>query len=47
VDDGGRIDARLDGPAVVTLPGATLRVASGWSAVPHPTGGWLLEREST
>ena len=46
VDDGGRIDARLDGPAVVTLPGATLRVASAWSAVPHPTGGWLLERES-
>jgi N-methylhydantoinase A len=45
VDDGGRIDAILRGPAVVVLPGATLRVSDGWTATPHPTGGWLLERD--
>lgn len=44
VDDGGRFDARLEGPSVVVLPGATLRIAPGWVGVPHETGGWLLER---
>lgn len=44
VDDGGSFDARLEGPAVVVLPGATLRIAEGWVGVPHATGGWLLER---
>jgi N-methylhydantoinase A/oxoprolinase/acetone carboxylase beta subunit len=32
------------GPAVIALPGATLRVAPGWTGAPHPTGGWLLRR---
>ena len=45
VDDGGRIDARLIGPAIVTLPGATLRIASGWTGTAHPSGGWLLTRD--
>ena len=44
VDDGGRFDARLEGPSVVVLAGATLRVAPGWVGVPHETGGWVLER---
>jgi N-methylhydantoinase A/oxoprolinase/acetone carboxylase beta subunit len=35
----------LRGPAVVALAGATLRVAAGWRAAPHETGGWLLEQE--
>ena len=46
VDDGSQLDARLRGGDVVALPGATLRVAEGWTGVPHPTGGWLLEREA-
>jgi N-methylhydantoinase A len=44
VDDGGTFDARLRGAAVVVLPGATLRIAPGWTGVPHETGGWTLER---
>ena len=42
VDDGGTFAARIAGPAVVVLEGATLRVARGWVAQPHPTGGWTL-----
>lgn len=38
-------DVALEGPTVVVLPGATLRIAAGWRGSPHPTGGWLLERE--
>lgn len=44
VDDGSAFDACVVGPSVVTLPGATLRINSGWSGVPHPTGGWILTR---
>ena len=44
VDDGRILDAYLAGPTVVTLAGATLRIASGWLGVPHQTGGWLLTR---
>jgi N-methylhydantoinase A len=44
VDDGGTFAARLSGAAVVALPGATLRIAPGWTGVPHRTGGWMLER---
>jgi N-methylhydantoinase A len=47
VDDGGVIDARLAGPSVVVLPGATLRIAAGWTGVPHSTGGWLLQRDAS
>jgi N-methylhydantoinase A len=46
VDDGGELDVRLAGPAVVALPGATLRIAPGWRGSAHPTGGWMLEREA-
>ena len=45
VDDGGTFTARIAGPAVVTLRGATLRIARGWVGVPHTTGGWHLTRE--
>jgi N-methylhydantoinase A len=44
VDDGGTFAARLSGTAVVALPGATLRIAPGWTGAPHGTGGWMLER---
>jgi N-methylhydantoinase A len=44
VDDGGRFEARMEGPAVVVLPGATMRIATGWVARAHASGGWLLER---
>ncbi|MEP6989866.1 MAG: hydantoinase/oxoprolinase family protein [bacterium] len=42
LDDGGSFMALMTGPSVITLPGATLRVAAGWTAVPHTTGGWML-----
>jgi hypothetical protein len=38
-------EALLSGGDVVALPGATLRVTKGWHGEPHPSGGWLLERE--
>jgi N-methylhydantoinase A len=44
IDDGGDFAARLEGPAVVVLPGATLRIADGWIGEPHATGGWLLTK---
>jgi N-methylhydantoinase A/oxoprolinase/acetone carboxylase beta subunit len=42
--EGRRENAPRRGPAVIALRGATLRVADGWRATPHETGGWLLER---
>jgi N-methylhydantoinase A len=47
VDDGGEFVAHLNGPAVVALAGATLRIADGWTGEPHATGGWLLTRSET
>ena len=44
IDDGGRFDACLEGPAVVALAGATMRIAHGWTGEPHDTGGWILSR---
>ncbi|MEO5818796.1 MAG: hydantoinase/oxoprolinase family protein [Gemmatimonadaceae bacterium] len=44
IDDGGAFEARLHGPEVVVLDGATLRIAAGWSGVPHESGGWLVSR---
>lgn len=44
IDDGGEIAADIDGPAVIVLAGATLRVAAGWSAHAHESGGWTLRR---
>jgi len=43
VDAGTPLDATVRGPAVITLPDATLRVAAGWSARALPMGGWLVE----
>jgi len=34
----------LQGPAVVRLPDATMRIAPGWTARSLETGGWMLER---
>ena len=45
MDTGQRFEATLSGPLVVALPGATLRIAPGWTGRPHETGGWLLERD--
>ena len=39
--DGG---APVRGPAVIPLPDAAMRVDSGWSAAPLPTGGYMMER---
>jgi N-methylhydantoinase A len=47
VDDGGTFAADLRGGDVVVLPGATLRIGDGWHGVPHPSGGWLLERHAS
>jgi N-methylhydantoinase A len=44
VDDGGELEVQLEGPAVVVLPGATLRVARGWTARAHESGGWSVRR---
>ncbi len=44
VDDGGQLDVRVDGPSVIVLAGATLRIAPGWRGTAHETGGWMLER---
>jgi N-methylhydantoinase A len=41
--DGGQpLDLVIEGPAVIALAGATLRIAPGWRGVPHETGGWIL-----
>ena len=42
-DDAGAPRSAVTGPAVLALPGATLRIAPGWRATPHHTGGWLLD----
>lgn len=39
-----REEREVRGPAVVTLPDATMVVAEGWVARPLPVGGWMLER---
>jgi N-methylhydantoinase A/oxoprolinase/acetone carboxylase beta subunit len=38
-------EQRIRGRKVLALPDSTLLVAAEWTAVPHHTGGWLLERE--
>ncbi|MDB4912636.1 MAG: Hydantoinase/oxoprolinase [Gemmatimonadetes bacterium] len=45
VDDGGTFETVLRGPTVVVLPGATLRIEKGWTATPHVTGGWLVQKD--
>ena len=44
VDTGGPLSARVDGPASIALPDATLYVAAGWRATALEIGGWMLER---
>ena len=46
VDTGGPLSARVDGPASIALPDATLYVAPGWRATALEIGGWMLERDS-
>jgi N-methylhydantoinase A len=45
VDTGGPLSARVDGPASIALPDATLYVAPGWRATALEIGGWMLERK--
>jgi N-methylhydantoinase A/oxoprolinase/acetone carboxylase beta subunit len=37
--------APLRGPAIVPLPDAAMRIDAGWTAVAHPMGGYMVERE--
>ena len=46
VDTGGDITATVRGPAVITLPDASLLVEHEWTARALPVGGWLLERDA-
>jgi N-methylhydantoinase A len=46
VDDGRAMTRVIDGPAVVRLPDATMRVALGWTARALDIGGWMLEQRS-
>ena len=43
-DDGGVFEARVEGPASIALPDATLLVAPGWTATALPMGGWEVVR---
>ena len=36
----------LQGRKTVPLADATMLIASGWTAHPHATGGWMLERDA-
>ena len=45
VDDGRAMSRVLEGPAVVRLPDATMRVAHGWTARTLDIGGWMLEKQ--
>ena len=39
----GSAERVVVGPAVLALPGATLRIAPGWRGTAHHTGGWLID----
>jgi N-methylhydantoinase A len=43
-DDGGQLDAVVDGRVTIGLPDSTLLVADGWQATALAIGGWKLER---
>jgi len=43
-DDGGVLEARVEGPASIALPDATLLVAPDWTAAALPMGGWEMSR---
>lgn len=43
LDDGRAMTRSLEGPAVVRLPDATMRIAHRWTARALDIGGWMLE----
>jgi N-methylhydantoinase A/oxoprolinase/acetone carboxylase beta subunit len=43
-DDGGVLDATVNGPASIMLPDATMLVTSGWTARALAAGGWEMTR---
>lgn len=45
MDDGRAMVRLLEGPAVVRLPDATMRIAHGWTARSLDIGGWMLEQQ--
>lgn len=45
VDDGRAMARVVEGPAVVRLPDATMRIAHGWIARSLDIGGWMLEQQ--
>ena len=45
VDDGRAMARVIDGPTVVRLPDATMRIAQGWIARSLDIGGWMLEQQ--
>ncbi len=45
VDDGRAMARVLEGPAVVRLPDATMRIGHGWTARSLEIGGWMLEQQ--
>jgi len=45
VDDGRAMARVLEGPTVVRLPDATMRIAPGWTARALEIGGWMLEQQ--
>ena len=45
VDDGRAMARVVEGPAVVRLPDATMRIAQGWTARSLDIGGWMLEQQ--
>ena len=44
VDDGGALEASVEGRAVIALSDATMLVPDGWRGTALPLGGWFLER---
>ena len=44
VDDGGALEASVEGRAVIALSDATMLVPDGWRGTALPLGGWFLEK---
>lgn len=47
VDDGMMLEQRINGPASIRTPDASIRVPPGWFAEALPSGGWRCTREGT
>jgi N-methylhydantoinase A len=43
IDAGGAVPARVNGPATIVLPDATVLVPAGWTARALDVGGWMVE----